>query len=114
MAHYRHPHPIGRVRLPTAAHHDRRTVLWLRGEHDTSTVAELSEAMAAAIARDEGNVVVDLSGVDFMDASTVGVVVRARAVLAARSRAMTLRSPSTRARRVLDMFGLAGSSSPGP
>lgn len=111
----RHPiTPPGRVGMSDAAHGDRSTVLWLQGEHDTSTVPRLSEAMASAIARDDGDVVVDLSGVDFMDASTVGVVLRARMVLDARSRAMTLRSPSTRARRILDVLGLAGSSSPGP
>ena len=120
--------PAGRVDMSVT---DRPTVLWLRGEHDLSTVAELSEVMAAAIARADGNLVVDLSDVDFMDASTVGVVDRARVVLAARSRTMTLRSPSTRAQRVLDVCGLrwvvgtagsavrprdelAGSSSRGP
>ena len=72
-----------------------RTVVWLRGEHDVSTVAALSQTMARAIALDDGDLVVDLSGVDFMDAATVGVIVRARDFLELQSRSLTLRAPST-------------------
>jgi len=80
-----------------------RTVVWLRGEHDASTVAVLSEALARAIANDDADVVVDLSGVQFMDAATVGVISWAREVLGVRSRSLVLRSPSSCARRVLEL-----------
>jgi anti-anti-sigma factor len=82
-----------------------RTVVWLRGEHDVSTVAALSETMARAIARDDADVVVDLSDVQFMGAATVGVIARARELLALRSRSLTLRSPPRCARRILDLCG---------
>jgi anti-sigma B factor antagonist len=82
-------------------------VVWLRGEHDMSTLSGLWEIVARAIAFDDGDVVIDLSAVDFMDASTIGVLVRARTILAERSRSLTLRSPSTRAVRVLDLCGVA-------
>ena len=49
------------------------TVVGVRGEQDMGTVAVLSAAMADAIARD-ADVVVDLSGVAFIDASTLGVI----------------------------------------
>jgi anti-sigma B factor antagonist len=84
-----------------------RTVVWLRGEHDVSTVAALSETMARAIARDDADLVVDLSEVQFMGAATVGVIVRARELLELRSRSLTLRSPSRCARRILDLCGHA-------
>ena len=84
-----------------------RIVVWLRGEHDVSTVAALSQTMARAIALDDGDLVIDLSGVDFMDAATVGVIVRARDFLDVQSRSLTLRSPSTSAARVLDLCHLA-------
>jgi anti-anti-sigma factor len=58
-----------------------RTAVWLRGEHDDSTVAALSETMARAIARDDADLVVDLSEVQFMGAATVGVIVRAQELL---------------------------------
>ena len=80
-----------------------RAVVWIGGEHDVATVAELSRTMARAIARDDADVVVDLSGVLFMGAATAEVMVRAREFLAQRSRALALRSPSRCAQRVLDL-----------
>jgi anti-anti-sigma factor len=84
-----------------------RTFVWLRGEHDVSSVAALSETMARAIARDDADLVVDLSEVQFMGAATVGVIVRARELLGLRSRSLALRSPSRCARRILDLCGHA-------
>ena len=83
----------------------RRTVVWLRGEHDVSTVAALSETMAGAMALDDCDLVVDLSEVQFMGAATIGVLVRARELLHSRSRSLVLRSPSRCARRILDLCG---------
>lgn len=84
-----------------------RTVVWLRGEHDTSTAVELSLVIAEAIALDDADVVVDLSDVEFMGAATVGVIVRSRELLRTRSRTLLLRSPSRCARRVLDLCDLS-------
>jgi anti-sigma B factor antagonist len=91
-----------------------RTVVWLQGEHDVSTVAALSETMARAIALDDADLVIDLSGVEFMDAATIGVIVRARDFLRQRSRSMSLRSPSTCARRILDVCDLSDLLDPHP
>jgi anti-anti-sigma factor len=83
----------------------RRTVVWLRGEHDVSTVAALSDTLAGAMAIDDCDLVVDLSEVEFMGAATIGVLVRARELLQSRSRSLVLRSPSSCARRILDLCG---------
>lgn len=83
------------------------SVVWLRGEHDIFTLPGLWETVARAIEFDDADVVVDLSAVDFMDASTIGVLVRARTILAKRSRSLTLRAPSTSAVRVLGLCGVA-------
>jgi anti-sigma B factor antagonist len=83
-----------------------RTVVWLRGEHDVSTVTALSETMARAIALDDGDLVIDLSGVQFMDAATVGVIIRARDFLELQSRSLALRTPSSCATRILDLCEL--------
>jgi len=82
-----------------------RTVVWLRGEHDVSTVAALSEVMARAIALDDADVVLDLSDVQFMGAATVRVIIRAREFLRLRSRFLVLRSPPDCVRRILDVCG---------
>ena len=84
-----------------------RDLVCLRGEYDMSTAPALAALLAAAIARDGTDVVIDLSGVDFIDAATVGVIIRAREFLQERSRSLTLRSPSPCARRILGLCGVA-------
>ena len=92
-----------------------RTVLWLRGDHDASTVTALSKNIARVIALDDADFVVDLSDVQFKGAATVvGVIIRARNFLRLQSRTLVLRSPSTCARRVLDVCGLAALLDPSP
>jgi anti-anti-sigma factor len=79
----------------------------LRGEHDLATVVELSATLARAITLGEGDLVVDLSRIEFMDASTVGVLTWARELLRVRSRSLVVRSPSACARRVLELCDLS-------
>jgi len=83
-------------------------VVTLRGEHDLSTRLEIAQVMAEAIAVGDTDVVVDLGRVEFMDASTIGVITCARELLRARSRALTVRSPSRFAHRILDLCDLSG------
>lgn len=85
--------------------HEGRTVVWLAGEHDVSTLGCLTDALSDAIAADEADLVVDLSGVTFMGAATIDALIRARAVLRRQSRNLTLRSPSRCARRVVETCG---------
>jgi anti-anti-sigma factor len=102
-----HPLPVvsrrDLVLLP--AHDAEHTVVRLRGEHDMFTAAALSDILDRAIALDR-DVMVDLSGVEFMAAATVGVILGARESLRLRSRSLALRSPSRCARRVLELCGL--------
>lgn len=100
---------VGLRRLcdPFVRRRESRTVVWLSGEHDLSTVAALSETLARAIALDDADVVLDLRGVRFMGAATIEIIVRAKGLLDLRSRALTLRSPSESAQRVVDLCGLA-------
>jgi anti-sigma B factor antagonist len=81
-------------------------VVWLRGEHDCSTTGALSAELARMIARSDEDLVVDLSGVEFMGSATVGVLVRSEQFLRARSRALVVRSPSPCARRLLEVCDL--------
>jgi anti-anti-sigma factor len=82
-------------------------IIWVRGEHDIATRAGLSQAITDAAALDDADVFVDLSAVTFMDASTVGTIVGGRNLLRSFSRSLAVRAPSVRARRVLDLCGLA-------
>jgi anti-sigma B factor antagonist len=81
-------------------------VVWVRGEHDASTVAALSETLAGATAIDHADVIVDLGGMTFMDAATVGAIVQARVSLRARSRHLSVRSPSAFVARIFDICDL--------
>lgn len=82
------------------------TVMALRGEADVATLPVLVQALTRIAADGEGNVVVDLSQLEFMDTATIRAVLGARAVLAGNGRELTLRSPSRISERVLGVFGL--------
>ncbi len=90
------------------------TVVWLSGEHDISTDTALCLTLARAIAVGRAGVVLDLSGVEFMGASTFGVIARARDVLGQRSASLTVRSPSAFLRRVIGVCGLNDLLGPNP
>lgn len=84
-----------------------RTVVWVRGDHDIATRALLSSAFAQAARLDDADVVVDLSGLTSMDASTIGAMVDAHNRLRARSRSLSIRAVPVFPRRLLDVCGLA-------
>jgi anti-anti-sigma factor len=85
---------------------DGSTVIRLEGEFDIASRLALSESFAYAMTLDNGDLVVDLSAVEFMGAETVDLILRGRAFLLARSRNLTMRSPSSSAQRVLDLCGV--------
>jgi anti-anti-sigma factor len=83
-----------------------RTVVWVSGEHDISTKDSLAAWIAHAALLDDRDVIVDLSGVTFMDGSTVSAIVEAARRLAAASQSLVLRSPSPSALRVIEICGV--------
>jgi anti-anti-sigma factor len=80
--------------------------VWLRGEHDIATDGSLLGVLSRAIAANNAAIVLDLSEVDLMSASTLGVIVAARNLLRRRSRSLTVRSPSASVRRIIGICGL--------
>jgi anti-anti-sigma factor len=89
-------------------------IVGLRGEQDMSTAAAAADALAEASTIGDCDVIVDLSEVQFMDASLVTVLLRARRGLRSQSRDLTVRSPSSAAHRVLDLCGLVDLIGPVP
>lgn len=83
------------------------TVIWLDGEHDIATLPDLTDTLAKAISVNDGDLTVDLSGTTFLSMATVGELVAARTFLRQHGRELTVRSPSPRAMRVLELCGLA-------
>jgi anti-anti-sigma factor len=98
--------PIVSCQLARGGADSEPTVVWLRGEHDVSTAAVLSLAIAQAVAHDCGAVVIDLSDARLISADTVGVLIRAREYLRLRSRSLTLRCACPRVRLALETGGL--------
>jgi anti-anti-sigma factor len=82
------------------------TVVWLTGEHDISTDGALSRVLARAIALGATALVVDLSEIGFMAASTLGTIVRAREYLRRRPGSLTVRSVPPFILRIIDICGL--------
>jgi len=82
------------------------TVVAVKGEIDISTAATFEEALQSAMAVSE-RVVVDLSGVRFMDSTGLGVLMRAHKHQDDVGAALRLAAPSERIVRILDVTQLA-------
>lgn len=85
---------------------DDPILLRMRGDHDLSTVEVVSTGLALAIDATEGDVVIDLGGVSFMDASTVGCLARGEALLQKCDRSLSVRRPSAIQRKLLEICQL--------
>jgi anti-sigma B factor antagonist len=99
---------------PVVRREGTRTVVSLRGEQNMNTAIDLAKVLAAASAAGDGDVVVDLSKVQFMDAAIITALVRGRNILRSQSRQLMLRAPSGLLGRLLHLCGLAGPIDPLP
>jgi anti-anti-sigma factor len=77
------------------------------GEVDLATAPRLSQAISAALMEDRTGLVLDVSGVSFMDSTGIHALVDA-ARLMAEEEPLVLLSPNVQVRRVLDLLGLDG------
>lgn len=89
---------------------DRSTVVSVRGEVDVATAPIVRGALTEVEARRRGlgtpSVVVDLSGVTFIDACGLGVLVGAARSARGAGHALALRDPSPQVLRLLEMTRL--------
>jgi anti-anti-sigma factor len=90
------------------------TVIWLVGDQDLATVSVLETALTEVLELDHSHLVVDLRETSFVDAATIGALVRNRTAFRHRSRDLTLRAPSDFVRRVLELCGVAHLVDPNP
>ncbi len=83
-------------------------VVFLDGEVVMDMIQECKMEMESLIARDEcREMVVDLSGVTFMDSSGIGFLIGLRRRAEAAGRRFSLRNPSPPIRKLLDMLKLS-------
>ena len=82
---------------------DDATTIYVQGEIDLATAGRLRDAIEPHMGPQQ-TIILDLSGVEFMDSSCVHVLVQARGSLTANGGSLVLRNPSTLARRVLSLL----------
>ena len=83
---------------------DEATVIYVRGEIDIATAGRLRDAIEPHMGPAQ-TIVLDLSGVEFMDSSSLHVLIQARTKLTADGGSLILRNPSSAAHRVLTVGG---------
>jgi anti-anti-sigma factor len=82
------------------------TVMALSGESDVNTVGFVREFLATQVAVGERQVVVDLSGLEFMDCAGTQELLQAHRALLERGRSMALACPGRVVARVLQLTGV--------
>lgn len=85
---------------------DGTTVVSVRGEVDLYTAPKLREQLDGAVQGDQPRVVVDLTQLDFIDSTGLGVLVGALKQVRAAGGDMTLRNPSRSTHKILEIAGL--------
>ena len=86
---------------------DDATVLYLLGEVDPHTIDTLDRAVDEAL-QAAPSLVLDLSGVSFIDSAGLRSLIRAQRGVEALSGALVLRAPRPSTVRVLEITGLTG------
>ena len=93
------------LRLETADH-DGWTVLAVAGEVDAYTAPQLRERLAGLAADGRSRVIVDLSGVEFIDSSALGALVAGMRQFEGQGSLMVLCCAQPRILKVLEIAGL--------
>ena len=86
---------------------DDQVVLVLRGELDPHTAPALREQIDNTTGESTRTLVLDVSGLRFIDSSGLRVIIAAQRDMAARQGRLLLRQPTETTRRLLEITGLA-------
>jgi anti-anti-sigma factor len=95
------------MQVSVAHHPPNIAVLVLRGSLDIDTAPALRANLNRLVERPAPRVVVDVSGLDFVDSMGIGVLVTAHSRAAEQGGWVRLAAPSGFLRRLLDTLGLA-------
>lgn len=90
------------VTVASVREEDGTPVVWLSGELDLTSAGQFSTAIDAALGRDPDRLIVDASGLTFMDSSGIVLLITA----AQRVRELQVRDPSPIVRRLIELTGL--------
>lgn len=78
-------------------------VIWLSGELDMTSVPQVRVAIDAALASHPGRVILDASGLEYMDSSGIALL----ASVASKAREVQVRNPTSIVRRLIELTGLS-------
>ncbi len=92
-----HGAPVADVRKEDGA-----TVIFLSGDLDMACVGQARTAIDAALGASPGRVVLDASGLEYMDSSGIALLVQ----VAQKARQVQVRNPTPIVRRLLELTGL--------
>ena len=92
----------------TRTQHGGSAVLRLEGEVDIATVDQLDEAIQEAVDDEAETVVVDLSGLSFMDSTGLRSVLSGHEMVRAKKRSFIVVSGTGPVSRLIDITGVAG------
>jgi anti-sigma B factor antagonist len=81
--------------------------LAVRGDLDLLAAPSLESALDATIRNTLGAFVLDLCDAEFLDSGGLGVILRARALLARENRALAIVCPPGSVRRLFEVAGIA-------
>jgi anti-anti-sigma factor len=84
---------------------DSYTVIALAGESDVYTYDQLRGALESAAAQGVSLLIVDLSGLEFMDSTGVQVLLDIRVMMSNRGGKLALAGPQNTVARVLNLVG---------
>jgi anti-sigma B factor antagonist len=99
--------PVSELLSITRSDDDRGVVLALSGELDVLSAPELEMHLTGLASEACPRVLLDLSGLTFVDSSGVSVLVKAKHEAEESGRRVTLRSPTEQVRQVFAVVGLA-------
>jgi anti-sigma B factor antagonist len=95
---------VEQLRVSVTAGHSY-TVVALAGESDVYTYDQLRGALESEVAGEAGVLVVDLSGLSFMDSTGVQILLDIRVMMNKRGGRLALVSPRATVARVLNLVG---------
>jgi anti-sigma B factor antagonist len=87
-------------------HLDGNALIALVGELDMATVPDLSSALKALVEDGPPELVLDLSGLSFIDSSGLAVLMKTQQRLREQGRTLSITSPRPNALRVFEISGL--------
>jgi stage II sporulation protein AA (anti-sigma F factor antagonist) len=85
---------------------DTEIEIALTGELDHSNADVLRQHVLSALARLPRQVVIDMSGLTFMDSAGIGEIIRANRLLTSRERGLVIRGANPSVTRLLEMMGI--------